>query len=247
MLKWMVGGLAVVALGFSQVEAVEDDPSNTWLLRRDFVKFGKKEAYEEGQKWVAEQFFSIVKKRDAFPSYAIQILDSPEYLYLTSVGTIEEINPWMKQRKTLKSSSPDWEIKKLERSSSINFFFRSIEQYLPQCSCIPPGAERFNALPFVYLYWIEVVPGQESIFEGHLSNLAGKNLKEKSSLCWRVWREFSGGALPQYLIILFAPTEKAIEDAVKKIEFIPGSYKQILRKQTEAKGIIRTDLDLSSR
>ena len=248
MAKWLVGGAAAFLLGFAGVEAAATDSSGTWLARRDLIKFGKKEAYEEGQKWVAEGFSKFVKKRDAFPSYAIQILDSPEYIYLTSVGSFEGLDSLMKQKKAFESSysAQDWEIKRLERTSTINFFFRNIQQFLPQCSCISIGAERFNSFPHVYLYWIEVMPGQEKTFEEHLSQLAGKELKEKSSLCWRAWREFAGGALPQYLIVLFAPTEKGLEDAIKKVEFIPSTYKQILRKQTEAKGIIRADLSLSS-
>lgn len=247
-IKWLVSGVAVFLLGLTQVEAAAADSSGTWLVRRDLVKFGKKEAYEEGQKWIAEEFSRFVKKREAFPSYAIQILDSPEYIYLTSVGSFEGLDALMKQKKAFESSysAQDWEIKRLERTSTINFFFRNVQYFLPKCSCISTGAERFNAFPHVYLYWIEVMPGQEISFEEHLGQLAGKALKEKSSLCWRVWREFAGGALPQYLIILCAPTEKGLEDAVKKVEFIPGTYKQIVRKQTEAKGIIRADLSLSS-
>ncbi|MBS0653965.1 MAG: hypothetical protein JSR39_10635, partial [Verrucomicrobia bacterium] len=136
----------------------------------------------------------------------------------------------------------DWELKRLARASTINFYFRSLQKYLSQCSCVPAGKERMLALPYVHLYWIEIAPGQENAFEQHLQEMTGNQLKEETPACWRVWGAFAGGALPQYLIAVFAETEKEAEERSEKLEFVSGPYKQIVRKQKQSKGVLRTDL-----
>ncbi|MGE3535407.1 MAG: hypothetical protein AB7H48_11305 [Parachlamydiales bacterium] len=246
--KWFWKAAVAALLALVQLDAkASDASSDVWLVRRDFIKFGKKEAYEATKKEFLQGFSQFVKKRDAFTFYAIEVFDSPEYLFLTPLGTFGGIERLMKQKKSFQDtfSSQDWEIRRLARASTINFYFRSVQKFLPQCSCIPAGKERMLALPYVQLYWIEITPGQEYAFEQHLQSMADKQMKEESPVCWRVWGEFAGGALPQYLIAVFAESEKDAEAKSEKLEFVPGPYKQIVRKQKQSKGMLRTDLTVA--
>lgn len=243
--KWFWRAAVVAILAFVQIEVRGLEPSSeVWLLRRDFIKFGKKEAYETTKKEFLQGFSKFVKGQDAFAFYAIEVSDSPEYLFLTSLGSFGGIERLMQQQKSFEAtfSSQDWENKRLARASTINFYFRSIQKFLPQCSCIPPGKEQMKELPYVQLYWIEITPGQENSFEHYLQVMAEKQLKEESPVCWRVWSEFAGGALPQYFLAVFAESEKDAEAQAEKLEFVSGPYKQIVRKQKQSKGMLRSDL-----
>lgn len=242
--KWLWKATVVALLALLQVEAKVSDTPDVWLVRRDFIKFGKKDAYEATKKELLQGFSQFAKKRDAFSFYAIEVFDSPEYLFLIPVGSFGDIERLMKQKKSFQDSFPfqDWEMKRLARATTINFYFRSIQRFLPECSCIPTGKEKMLSLPYVHLYWIEIVPGQESAFEQYLHTMVGKQLKEEAPICWRVWGEFAGGALPQYLIAVFAESEKDAEDRSEQLEFVAGPYKQIARNQKQSKGVLRADL-----
>ncbi len=244
--RWVWKAAIAALLAFVQGESKVLAAPDIWVAQRDFIKFGKKDAYELTKKEFFQEFsqFVFVKKRDAFSSYAIEVFDSPEYLFLISIGSFGDLDRYVKQKKSFKDSFPsqNWELKRLARASTINFYFRSIQKFLAECSCIPDGKEKMLSLPYVHLYWIEVTPGQESSFEQHLQTMAAYQLKEESPTCWRVWGGFAGGALPQYLIVVFAESEKNADDRSERLDFVSGAYKQIVRKQKQSKGVFRADL-----
>ncbi len=241
-LGWVLCGVAL----FSDLSAKGDVESEMWLLRQDFVKFGKKEAYEAHKKEYFQAYAKFVKKSVVFPCYAMQVLDSPQYIYLTSVDSYSGVDRLVKQKGDFMESysSQDWDARMLARASTINFFFKSLQKFLPQASCIPKGKESLLAYPNVHFYWIGITPGQEVPFEQHLQAMAARKLQDETPVCWRVWRETVGSALPRYMIAVFGMSEKEADDNAEDLEFVSGPIKQIVRKQNQAKAVLRFDLSL---
>lgn len=241
-LCWVLCGIAF----FCDLSAKEDGESGMWLLRQDFVKFGKKDAYESHKKEYFQAYSKFAKGKVVFPSYAMQVLDSPQYIYLTSVDSYGGMDRLVKQKRDFLSSyaAQDWDARMLARASTINFFFKSLQKFLPDASCIPKGKESLQAFPHVHFYWIGITPGQEVPFEQHLRAMAVRKLQDEAPVCWRVWRETVGSALPQYMIAVFGMTEKEADDNAEGLEFVTGPIKQIVRKQVQAKAVLRFDLSL---
>lgn len=242
----VVWAIFLAVFSITNLNAKISETTDLWLIRQDFVKFGKKEAYETALKSTFSDFSQFIKKRDVFAFYAIQVLDSSQYIYLTPLGSYSNFDKLIRQEQTFQEtfSAQDWEARKLALASTYNFYFRSFEKFLPQCSSIPVGFEKLVSAPYVHLYWIGILPGQEKVFEQHLQEMAAAELMQEASACWRVFNETVGGAMPQYLIAVFGHSEKEAEEDAEKLDFISGSYKQIVRKQKRAKGLLRTDLSL---
>lgn len=219
--------------------------SHIWVVRQDFVKFGKKDAYEAQAKEYFDSFEKKVK-RHSFPCYVMQVLDFPQYLYFMPIGSYRGLDRLEHEVQTYKNtySSTEWDLRMLVHSGTINFFFKTLQKELPDASSIPEGKESLFALSYVCLYWVEIVPGREELFEQHFQAMAEQERAQEKPLCWRVWKQTVGAALPQYLIALFADTEKEAEDRAERLELVSSPMKQIIRKQTFAKAMMRSDLGL---
>lgn len=238
-------GFVCGLLAVAGVQAKQSEVSDIWMVRQDFVKFGKKEVYEAAKKQYVQGLSQFERKRALFSSYAIQAIDSPQYLYLTPVGSYGGLDRLLKQQESFKNSFKplDWEAMMGAENSAMNFLFNNLQKFLPAASYVPKGKENFFSLPYVYVYWIQIAPGQSSAFEDHLERLVKQ--QEGVPNCWRVWKGTFGHTLPQYFIVVFAATEKEAEERASQIDFIFGPVKQIVRKLREDRGVLRLDLSLN--
>ncbi|MBI3236305.1 MAG: hypothetical protein HYZ48_01140 [Chlamydiales bacterium] len=238
-------GCLIGLFAFLGVFLEAGNPSEIWMMRQDFVKFGKKEVYETAQKRYFEDFTQMLKKKEGFPVYAFQVLDSPEYFYLSPIKTYSGIDRMLQQKRVLSDSYPEkqWNIKMAEMASTINFFFKSVMQQLPDACSFFKGKEEIASFTHWHLYWVEIDPGQEGIFESHLEALAQEQ-KEAGAISWWVWRQTIGTALPKYCIGFCASSEDELEENIDQIRLIPAKYQQIVRKQTQVKALLRLDLSL---
>ncbi len=183
-----------------------------WIIEQDFIKFGKKEAYERYKSDLLKEY----------PVYAWKDINDPEYLYLRplkslkALGAIETPEPY---------------------ASTINFSIQSLHAFLPECSFVPTWKESLFAYPAVYYYLYSIVPGNTAIFEEQLKKVA---LDQKAP--FRTWKVLMGADVPKYIIAVFGNTTDEAKKSGESMEFITPSMKPLLRNEKHGAAILRRDL-----
>lgn len=213
-----------------------------WLFCQEFVRFGKKNVYEELKKTWNEQYAEYFKKNQLdMPVLAIQDLNSAEYIYLTPILTYSRLDQYTKESRLLEDAVKN-ELK-VGLSSVLNFNIQSLQCYLGECSYIPEFINpSFCNMPYAHYQIFSVFPGKEVLVEDHLKKMVFDEQMKKSNQCWRVWKTTFGGDLPKYIVCRFASTEENLEK--EEIFFIPPYLKEVIRSHREGKGILRRDLSV---
>jgi hypothetical protein len=211
------------------------DNEDLWLIEQDFVKFGKKEAYEEYKKDMLKQYAG------GFSTFAMQEEDSQQYVYLIPIKDYNGLKEWMQKRADNPSLSPDIVIPYL---STLNYTIASLQCFLPDCSYIPKGKESLTSCSHIYFYLFGVTPGNEGAFEAQLRKIAGEQA-QKSGVCFRSWKILIGSDVPKYLVAVFANTEKQAQKRAEGLEFITVPMKNLLRSQKQGGAALRTDLSMN--
>ncbi|MES2344834.1 MAG: hypothetical protein V4494_02700 [Chlamydiota bacterium] len=213
-----------------------------WAFSQEFVRFGKKDAYEGFKKrWNSEYTHFFKDSVKDYPILAIQDLDDPEYTYLMPILSYARLGIFEdgleKFQDTLKRDLT------LGFSSTLNFEVKSLGIYLSECSYIP---EFINAslcnMPYVHYQTFSLTPGNGEIFEQRLKKMAFEEAMKKSNVCWRVFKTVFGGDVPKYVVYCFAQSQDALES--DRLHFIDEELKSIVRRYREGKGILRRDLSI---
>jgi hypothetical protein len=204
-----------------------------WLIEQDFVKFGKKEAYEEYKKEM------LKKELGSFLTFAAQGEDSLHYIYLIPVKDYNGLGNFLERRASYKQSlSPEL---KIPFFSTLSFTMGSLQRYLSDCSYTPKGKEAFTAHRNIYFYLFGISPGNEHVFETRLKKIAQEQA-EGQGVCFRSWKMIIGSSIPKYLVIIFAANEKQAKKRAEGIEFITLPMKNIVRSQKQGSAVLRKDL-----
>jgi hypothetical protein len=219
---------------FSAVVGVAFCGNDLWLIEQDFVKFGKKEAYERYKKEILTE--------SSIATFAAEEDDLLQYIYLFPVKDYCGLGDLMQKRADHDQSLGSDIIRPY--LSTLNFTIRSVHQYLPNCSSIPKGKESLFAYRNIYFYLFGVMPGNEADFETRLQTIAAEKAKDRD-ICFRSWKIVIGSSVPKYLVAVFAPSEKQAQKRAEGLEFITVPMKNLLYLQKQGVAVLRKDLSVS--
>lgn len=228
----LVRSLLFNALFLSTLGFCADE--HLWFIEQDFVKFGKKEAYEKYKKALLGSEIS------AFSTFAAQSEDSLQYIYLIPVKDYCGLGEFLQKR-----AANDQSFNLIPYLSTLNFTMGSVQRYLPSCSYIPRGKEALTAYRYLYFYLLGITPGNEEIFEARLQTIAEKQA-EGPRVCFRSWKILIGSHVPKYLVATFATSEHQAQNQAEELELIDAEIKNIVSSQKQGSAVFRRDLSLIS-
>ena len=218
-----------------------------WMIEEDFVKFGKKDAYELLEsKWI-ERLLKFSSKKTVFPSYAFQDLENPQYVYFTPLKSFGSIDTLMQTKRSFQASlsAQEWDESSHALSSTLNFKIFSLHQFISECSYFPEEADgSFFHRPHVYYTIFSLEPGTQVDFENELQKKMVEFEQMKATICVRTWRVVFGSDVPKYLVCAYAATEEELEKQIDDFKFVGMVTKDFIRNQRKGKGIMRSDLSL---
>jgi hypothetical protein len=213
-----------------------------WLVQQEFVRFGKKDLYEEWKmQWLNK--WRIYEGRK-LPVLTIEDSEGSQFLYLVPVQNYDELGRYFQRQKKFLDSMDVFLQKNYAAltSSTLNFRIFSLHHYLPDCSYIPKGTNcAIDKLPKIKYMMCSVTPGNEVAFESYLEKAVFSNQKRQSSVCWRSWKVIFGGDVPKYIIAFFAADEDSLSKAP---ELLDSKIKDIVLRLKEGKGSFRKDLSI---
>jgi hypothetical protein len=212
-----------------------------WLIEQDFVKFGKKEAYESFKKTQEANFV----KKVGYPRVCIENSDASEYLYLIPVGDFSGLNSLMRKRMDFHKMLTKDEAEKqkiLPFLTTVNFFIESVHRYLPEASFIPVGKESILTYPAVHYSVYGIVSGNGPNFEDRLKQIAVSQRASTRPICFRSWRVIFGGDVPSYIVAVFGDSPKEARHLADSFKLTEGQTKNIIRQEKSGSGVIRQDL-----
>lgn len=231
-MRWIK--LMILALfGAVSIDAKSGD--ELWLLEQDFVKFGKKEVYEATQMQIAKKG----EKGAPFETYALQDTSNPEYLYLTPVKTYAGLDTYLSYMSSLHRNFSD---QATLRQSCLNFVVRTLYAALASCSSLPHDKHAPIISGVASYFVFGILPGEESVFEQHLKEIALQQTSKQSPIFYRTWKVVMGGDQPRYMIAVFNAEQKLADENAKALEIITKPIKQVLRKEKMGSAIVRSDL-----
>lgn len=207
--------------------------ADLWFVEQDFVKFGKKEAYEKYKKEMLSQHIG------SFSTFAVQAEDSLQYIYLIPVKDYCGLGDFLQKRADYEQSLHSES--RVPYFSTLNFTIGSLQQYLPDCSYVPKGKEALTAYRNIYFYLFGIMPGNEEVFEARLQKIAEEQ-EENSGVCFRSWKIVIGSNVPKYLVAVFASGEKQAQKRAEGLELIDLAMKNIILTQKQGSAILRKDL-----
>lgn len=203
-----------------------------WVIEQEFIKFGRKEAFETAKKkWIAD-----FKKSNAGRTPDIIGLEDGsdnEYLFLMPFKNFAEIDSFRKQLRNYNGMVETQVLKGL-----INFKVLTIHQYKASCSYTPSSVSIMNSPQFSYEI-VSLEPGSEEAFEQMLIQKASDAVKKKSKQSWRVWKTVAGAELPKYIV---AWIKKSKEKARESL--IDPNMNEFIRRKQEGKAVVKPELCL---
>lgn len=202
-----------------------------WVVEQDFVKLGKREAYEKYKK---ENIEGISKGKE-FSVFAFEESDRAQYLFLVPLPSFTAVGKYT-EKGTQYAEKMGQAL--LPYFSTIHFTIESLHQYCPNCS-FPAG---IGELLGVYYTAIGISPGDERLFEEHLEKIAAAQKGLKDPTYFRTWKVLYGSDVPKYLVAVFGSSEKEAEKRALSLEIIRGEWKNIVRQQKSGTARYRTDL-----
>lgn len=211
-----------------------------WVIEQEFVKFGKKDAYEVAKKrWIAD--FEQFTAHRAPTIVGLENGSDNEYFYLIPLSNFAEIDSYRKQERDFKTSSggSNRMIESQVINSLLNFKVLTIHQYKVACSYCRPSLSMLKAPKVSYeIYTLN--PGSEEAFEQMLIEKVSEAVKEKSQACWRVWKMLFGAEVPKYTIAYFSSGEDP-----SHIQLVDASMNDVIRRKQEGKAVVRPELCIS--
>lgn len=210
-----------------------------WLFEQEFVKFGKKDAYEAMKKDQQRGFF----KKVGFPRFCIEGSEGSQFIYLIPLKDFKGLSDLMQKRRQYNQELTDKDEKLvLPFLSTINFFIESLHHHLTECSFVL--RERPSLMDYTAVHYADfaVTPGNSLIFEKHLSRIAESQAMSSKPVCFRTWRVLFGGDVPSYIIAVFADSIQEAKEAMRSLELTEGQIKNILRQEKKGSAVIRKDL-----
>lgn len=233
-LRWIY--IALVGMGLFQMGHSEN---SLWLIEQEFVKFGKKEAYEEYKKQQQNHFVRQLN----VPRYALEDIDSSQYIYLIPVRDFKGLNTLMRKRMDFHKELTEHDVRQLlPFLSTVNFFMESLHYQLPECSFTPAGKQGVLDYAATYYTIYGIIPGNGPIFEERLKSIAQAQKTSSNPICFRTWRVLFGGDTPSYIVAVFSDTVKEAKKLARDLEIIDGQMKNVLRQEKKGSGVIRKDL-----
>ena len=227
-MKWFLLVLSVLA---SSLGLCAED--NLWFIEQDFVKFGKKDAYEKYKKEM------LSNRIGTFSTFAVQADDSLQYIYLVPVKDYCGLGDFLQKRSDYEQSLHSES--KAPYFSTLNFTIGSLQRYLPDCSYVPKGKEALTAYRNIYFYLFSIAPGNEEVLEARLQKIAEEQ-EQNSGVCFRSWKIVIGSNVPKYLVTVFATGEKQVQKRAEELEVIDLTMKNIVLTQKQGSAILRKDL-----
>ena len=250
-LKMLAICIGISSLGYT---AYKDDDSSLWLIQEEFIKIGKKEAYETLQNQWMQGFAKKLEGSDGFwrvkkslwSIYGLQVQQEPQYMYMIPLPDSCSLMDFFNKQKEYNDSlvlghKPEG----LSLISFLNFSVNSLHIYLKHCSHIEVGqGDAWEKTPFI-TYWVYgITPGNEQVFEEALHKLAGMPVDGGLSGSWRAWRVLIGSDAPKYVIMAFAASDSGLEGARKMLKTLPHAMKDIIRNQKEGRAILKMPISL---
>lgn len=239
----------------SLYSAPVQEESAVWLIQEEFIKFGKKDAYESLQQSWLQGFQKSLsaggfwRTKNSFGFiYGLQALEEPQYIYLIPLKDTAALSDFLQKRSQYNESlSPDAQKQRQMLLSALNFSISSLHRYLSDCSrLISLDAASWEKNPYIH-YWVYgITPGNEQNFEQYLQKLVVATGENQAGISWRTWRVMIGADTPKYVIVLSAPSEEVLEARLKQISFVDGSLKDILRSQREGEAVLKETLSLTA-
>lgn len=209
-----------------------------WLIEQDFVKFGKKDAYEAFKKEQEREF----AQRVGFSRFAIEDSEASEYIYLVSVDDFKGLSSLMEKRVSFHRTNTKADFEKmLPFLSTVKFFMESVHRFIPDCSFVPEDKASMLAYPAVYYTVYGIVPGNGPTFEDRLRKIAIAQQTSSTPVCFRAWRVLFGGDVPSYVVAVFGNSAKEAKKQAESLQIIDG-MKGLLRQEKKGSGLMRRDL-----
>lgn len=238
MLKRLICSFALCTTILSYGQSSEKE---LWMIEQDFVKFGKREAYETLKNEMIQGLYNYKDKGKPLGVLGVQDLENPEYFYLTPIGTFSSLERFSKMKSAyLKSKGEEGVLKRKTFDSLINFQIFSLLEYYPQASSTKEALSVSKPYIRYFIYGIE--PGSEKFFENRLEKIASDPKDVSSLLQWRVWKVILGSDVPKYVIAVFAKNKEVMDENVKELIFIEPQYKEIIRKEKIGNAIYKAEL-----
>ncbi len=210
-----------------------------WLIEQDFVKFGKKEAYEAYKKDLQKDFVRNI----GAAQYCIEDAESSQFIYLIAVRDFKGLSTLMEKRMKFHERMEQGDEKQiLPFLSTVNFFIESVHRILPECSYVPANKGSLVSFPAVYYKVYGIVPGNGPVFEDRLKLLAEAQAQSENPICFRTWRVLFAAEVPSYVVVVFADSMKEAKRLEEKLQVIDGQMKNIVRQERKGSGVFRKDL-----
>lgn len=217
---------------------------NLWMIEQEFVKWGKKDAYEEYKKDQQKDFV----KKVGFSRFCIEDNDASEYIYLIPVKDFKGLGSLMQKRINYHKMLTQGDEKQiLPFLSTINFFIESVHHQLLDCSFVPSGKTPLLDYPAVYYFNYGIVPGNGPQFEERLRSISATQAKSAKPVCFLTWRVLFGGEVPSYIVAVFADSPKEAKDLAVGLQITDGQMKNVLRQEKKGEAIIRKDLSAAGK
>ena len=227
----------------------EGEENALWLIQEEFIKYGKKEAYEHLQSDWLKGFQKSInstgiwkREKNNGAIYAIQVREEPQYMYLIPLQENGFSQYFQKEQEYWSTLSPDLKKQRQALLSLINFSMNSLHLYLKKCSHLTGNQDKIGKNSPNFHFWVYgIMPGQEEIFEKALTDLAqDPGLSEE--VCWRVWRVVVGSDMPKYIILASASSENGLEEPKKVLKPLSIQMKEIIRNEKEGDGKLKNFL-----
>ncbi len=233
--------LSLFALILSVGTALQAD--DLCVLRREFIKFGKKEAYESTCKDLMEGWAKFSAKKGVGTLSCFQGTDSSQYFYFYGVKDFKGLERRMKAQEDYIQGLPKEKLAPFQ--SMLNFITTQLQEARPSCSYIPKDRQSWDMLPQAHFYFWSLIPGAEQAFEAKLSELASEQAQSDHPVYFRCWRILLGGDMPQYVVGVFAITEKELNSAASSFaQSVTSVLSGELRSQKDVGAVFRVDLSL---
>ncbi|NBO24458.1 MAG: hypothetical protein EBU93_04415 [Chlamydiae bacterium] len=221
-----------------------------WLITETFVKFGKKDAFEEAESKNMLNFKKSFSEsgfwkagNSSLSIFALEGLDEPQYIFLTPFKDFASVGNFFQKKESFEKK---FSLKEVQESkalhSMINFSMQSLHSYLNECSRSSEGNTFLSEkTPFIHYWVIGITFGNEDVFEKHLKQFF---LQNTGAYSINVWKVLLGADNPKYIIMTSATSKDALEKQISDLAFIKGSIKDIVRNQREGSAILKQKLCL---
>jgi hypothetical protein len=225
-----------------------------WLIQEEFVKFGKKDVYEQQQETWLKGFQKSLSKKgfwksnsDFWPVYGLQASDEPQYIYLIPLKGSGAMGDYISKKNEYNDQlSQSLDQQRQILLSCLNFSIVSLHEFIPDCSnVLSDDLSSWQKNPYVHYWVFGITPGNDRAFEDHVKTMASEHKSSKMDISWRTWKVLMGADIPKYVVVLCAETSELLIEKIKKVQFIDPSMKDIVRNQREGDATLKQNLSIT--